>query len=319
MTAPTVDMAPIGNGFNFATEDWQPLNSGKIYTYLAGSTTPYATYTERTALVQNANPIILGVDGRPPHEIWLVRDVAYKFILTDSDDNPIQTYDNLIGAGGGGGNSNHVGTATTADSGATYTATLNSPITSYADGDTFYIKFTGNCAAAPTLNVDGVGAVTMLRQDKNAAGTYAIAAKDILDGDYLHLYYDANSARFIILDLPAQEIMAFKQADETVVITTGTAKFTFAGMPSMAILECNANLVTASSSGLPTFDLNDGGVSFLSTKITIDANELTSKSAATPPVISTQNHTSPWTLTMDIDVAGTGAKGWGIEIRFRRL
>ena len=92
-----VNLAPIGNGFQFFTNNGAPLNAGKIYTYQAGSSTPLATYTTNSGLVANPNPIILGTDGRPPNEIWLSEGYFYKFILKDSDDVTIQTYDNLYG------------------------------------------------------------------------------------------------------------------------------------------------------------------------------------------------------------------------------
>ena len=63
----------------------------------AGSTTPFATYTDVNGLIANTNPIILGTDGRPPSEIWLTDGFFYKFVLTDSSDVTIQTYDNLYG------------------------------------------------------------------------------------------------------------------------------------------------------------------------------------------------------------------------------
>ena len=93
----SVNLAPIGNGFQFFTNNGAPLNAGKIYTYQAGSSTPLATYTSNTGLVANANPIILGTDGRPANQIWLTDGYFYKFILKDSDDVTIQTYDNLYG------------------------------------------------------------------------------------------------------------------------------------------------------------------------------------------------------------------------------
>lgn len=92
-----VNLAPIGNGFQFFTNNGAPLNAGKIYTYQAGSSTPLATYTSNTGLVANTNPIILGTDGRPANQIWLTDGYFYKFILKDSDDVTIQTYDNLYG------------------------------------------------------------------------------------------------------------------------------------------------------------------------------------------------------------------------------
>jgi hypothetical protein len=93
----SVNLSPLGNGFNFLDVDGRPLNAGKLFTYQAGSTTPFSTYTDVNGLIANTNPIILGTDGRPPSEIWLTDGFFYKFVLTDSSDVTIQTYDNLYG------------------------------------------------------------------------------------------------------------------------------------------------------------------------------------------------------------------------------
>lgn len=92
-----VNLSPVGNGFQFFTNDGLPLNAGKIYTYQAGSTTPFTTYTDVSGLIANTNPIILGTDGRPPNQIWLTEGYFYKFVLKTSADVTIQTYDNLYG------------------------------------------------------------------------------------------------------------------------------------------------------------------------------------------------------------------------------
>jgi len=92
-----VNLSPVGNAFQFFSNDGLPLNGGKIYTYQAGSTTPFPTYTDVNGLIANTNPIILGTDGRPPSTIWLDSGYFYKFILTDASDVTIQTYDNLYG------------------------------------------------------------------------------------------------------------------------------------------------------------------------------------------------------------------------------
>ena len=92
-----VNLSPIGNGFQFFDNNGAPLNAGKIYTYQAGSSTPLATYIDNAGLTANTNPIILGTSGRPPNEIWLTDGFFYKFILKDSSDVTIQTYDNLYG------------------------------------------------------------------------------------------------------------------------------------------------------------------------------------------------------------------------------
>jgi hypothetical protein len=93
----SVNLSPIGNGFQFFTTTGIPLNGGYIYTYSAGTTTPTATYTTLAGTIANTNPIQLGTDGRPPNEIWLTSGTNYKFVLADSSNNVIQTYDNLYG------------------------------------------------------------------------------------------------------------------------------------------------------------------------------------------------------------------------------
>ena len=93
----SVNLSPIGNGFQFFTTLGAPLSGGFIYTYQAGTTTPQNTYTTSAGTIANTNPIVLGTDGRPPQEIWLTASSNYKFILTDSSNAVIGTYDNLYG------------------------------------------------------------------------------------------------------------------------------------------------------------------------------------------------------------------------------
>lgn len=93
----SVNLSPIGNGFQFFNTLGEPLSGGFIYTYQAGTTTPLATYTTSTGTIANTNPITLGTDGRPPQEIWLSSGSNYKFVLTDSASSVIATYDNLYG------------------------------------------------------------------------------------------------------------------------------------------------------------------------------------------------------------------------------
>jgi hypothetical protein len=93
----SVNLSPIGNGVSFLGTTGLPLSGGKIYTYQAGSSTPLATYTTVNGTIANANPIVLGTDGRTPSEIWLTYGYNYKFILQDSVGSTIATYDNLYG------------------------------------------------------------------------------------------------------------------------------------------------------------------------------------------------------------------------------
>lgn len=86
-----------GAGAQFFDDSGVPLSGGKIYTYNAGTTTPYPTYTTANGQTARSNPIILDAAGRVPGggEIWLSNGVAYKFILKNSADVLIQTLDNI--------------------------------------------------------------------------------------------------------------------------------------------------------------------------------------------------------------------------------
>jgi hypothetical protein len=105
------------------------------------------------------------------------------------------------------------------------------------------------------------------------------------------------------------ETLVIACSDETTAITTGTAKVTFRMPWAMTLSAVRASLTTTSSSGIPTFDINESGTTILSTKLTIDVGELTSTTAAVPPVISDSALADDAQITIDFDVAGTGATG----------
>ena len=74
-----------------------PRTGGKIYTYLAGTSTPTATYTTEAGSTPHANPIILNSLGQTPNPIWITSGLSYKFVETDSADVVIRTIDNIDG------------------------------------------------------------------------------------------------------------------------------------------------------------------------------------------------------------------------------
>jgi hypothetical protein len=92
-------LLPIGTILQFFTDQGVVLSGGKIYTYVAGTTTPVATYTSSTLVTANANPIILGSNGRLPASCWVGAGVTVKMVLQDSSGNVISggTIDNLQG------------------------------------------------------------------------------------------------------------------------------------------------------------------------------------------------------------------------------
>ena len=114
------------------------------------------------------------------------------------------------------------------------------------------------------------------------------------------------------------EVIGIAVSDEETALTTGNAKVTFRMPFAMTLTAVRASLSTASTSGLPTFDINEGGSTILSTKLSIDANEKTSTTAATAAVISDSALADDAEITIDIDVAGTGAKGAKVYLIGRR-
>ena len=100
-------------------------------------------------------------------------------------------------------------------------------------------------------------------------------------------------------------------SDESTALATGTAKITFRMPRAVTLTAVRASLTTAQASGtIFTVDINEGGTSILSTKLTIDNTEKTSTTAATPPVISDTALADDAEITIDIDQIGDGtAKG----------
>jgi hypothetical protein len=93
-------LSPIGGAaWQFFTDEGVILAGGQLFTYLAGTTTPAATYTSSTLSVPNPNPIILNSSGRTPNEIWLQQGTQYKFVVEDVNGNLVTpgTWDNISG------------------------------------------------------------------------------------------------------------------------------------------------------------------------------------------------------------------------------
>lgn len=96
-------------------------------------------------------------------------------------------------------------------------------------------------------------------------------------------------------------------SDETTALTAGTAKVTFRMPYAFTVTGVLASLTTAQAGGaILTVDINEAGVSILSTKLTIDNTEKTSATAATAPVISDSAIAADAEITIDIDQVGDG-------------
>jgi hypothetical protein len=109
-------------------------------------------------------------------------------------------------------------------------------------------------------------------------------------------------------------------SDESSDLATGTAAVTFRMPFAMTLTDVRSNVATAPTGSTLVIDINEGGVSILSTKLSIDASEKTSETAATAAVISDSSLADDAEITIDIDqvgstIAGKGAKVWLIGTR----
>jgi hypothetical protein len=97
-------------------------------------------------------------------------------------------------------------------------------------------------------------------------------------------------------------------------LTTGTAKTTFRAPHAMTIVGIRASVNTAPVGSTIIVDVNEAGTSIFSTRLSIDASEKTSVTAAVPPVFSDTAIANDAEITVDVDQIGSSTAGKGLKI-----
>lgn len=77
---PQVALAPSPR-LQFLDVNGKPLAGGLVFTYVAGTTTPQASYTDSSGTILNSNPIVLDAGGFAT--IWLAA-LSYKIVVQNS-------------------------------------------------------------------------------------------------------------------------------------------------------------------------------------------------------------------------------------------
>jgi hypothetical protein len=104
-------------------------------------------------------------------------------------------------------------------------------------------------------------------------------------------------------------------SDETTALTTGTAKGTFRMPYAMTVTDVRATVTTAPTGANIIVDINDGGTSIMTTnKLSIDATEKTSTTAATAPGVTDTALADDAEISIDIDQIGSTIAGAGLKI-----
>src|SRR3954471_4231439 len=156
---PTVTLSPVFKQ-KFFDNSGIPLNGGKLFSYLATTTTKTATYSDAAGVSLNTNPVILNFRGEA--DVFIEPNKGYKFVLAPSTDtdpptNPIWSLDNvrssqLITLYGG------------VDTGVANAYVLNftANFTAYTDGIVIYWIPANSNTSVSTLNVNGLGPLSIL-------------------------------------------------------------------------------------------------------------------------------------------------------------
>jgi len=120
-------------------------------------------------------------------------------------------------------------------------------------------------------------------------------------------------------------MMEIKVTSDISVLAVGDGQFIFAcgsDLNGLNVVSANAYVTTLSSSGTVAVQLRNvtDSVDIMSTKVTIDASEYTSYTAGTASVIDlTKDDVATGDrIAIDVDSAGTGAKGLGVILGFGR-
>ena len=143
----------------FFDSDGDPLSGGKLYSYIAGTTTAKALYTDRDLTTPATNPVVLDSNGCTPE---LYGTGTYKLILKDSLD--VTTYfedDNVtVSDASGGATSFFYPDYNATDQGVT--------------GDSNTIKY-----AVDTLSTDS-GAIVLQHNSGSATTTYTLSTNEVI-------------------------------------------------------------------------------------------------------------------------------------------
>jgi len=264
------------------TKGWFEINAQWTDNTTANNHTLRIRHTNISGTVLNQvnNNSSSNVDHYMHYEAWMKDSTTLNYVAANAE---TLAADNAVG----------ISTETVNPSSFIIVVTLNTP----TGGDTIAL----NSCVCKVFNPDAAisilsTAVTDFQEAvEDRVGALITAAGGVYD--------DTGGA----IKLPV--VFQVALSDRATALTTGTDLASFRAPHAFTLTEVRSMVDTASSSGLVTVDINESGTSVLSTKLSIDATEKTSTTAATPAVISDSAIADDAELTFDIVAAGTGAKG----------
>lgn len=138
-----------------------------------------------------------------------------------------------------------------------------------------------------------------------AGGAYPLVAR-------ADIFNPTDSSSFITSETV---VLCVALGTETDNLTTGTAKYTMRAPFAFTITDVRASVSTAPTGATIIIDINDGGSTIMTTdKLSIDATEKTSTTAATAPGITDTAIADDAEITFDIDQVGSTIAGIGGKV-----
>jgi hypothetical protein len=206
-----MELAPLARQ-RFFDDDGAPLAGGKLYSYIAGSSTPLVTYADRSG-TPNTNPIILDADGYC--DIW-IDSGYYKFVLADSLDNIIWTKDQVSLP-------SEAALASAFWRDVVYLTSANSPYTiaQSSNGKLFSVDTSGGAVAVNLAEISGLSLpfnIGFKLSDATNALTITRAGTDTIGGSTTKILSTLGASCQLIADID-------KSPDQWEVLDFGVVDF----------------------------------------------------------------------------------------------
>jgi hypothetical protein len=275
-----------GAGAQFFDSNGDPLAGGLLYTYNAGTTTPVSTYTSRSGVAFNTNPIVLNSSGRTPAEIWLEGGVLYKFVLKDSTFVQIGSYDNIPAVNDPTTTNNLITVAGT----NALTGLAIPPLEGYTAGAQYSFIAQNTNTGAVTLDIDSLGVKSVTK-----FGTTPLVAGDIIAGALVIVEYDGT--RF-------QLRTAGKTTIKYILETTTVSATASTGTINYDVLTQPVLYYTTNASGNWTMNFRGSATASLNTIMSVGQT-------VSVTFLSTQGATAYYNSAVTIDGAAVTPKWQG--------
>lgn len=189
-------------------------------------------------------------------------------------------------------------------------------ITGLTEGLKVRLEPVNTTTGAVTLNIDGTGAKAVT----DITGAALSATNKMVAGNFYWLEYsEPPDDQYRVLSplgngFNPTEHFCIAASDEITNITTGTSKVTWRMPYAFSVTAVRASVNTAPTGSTIIVDINEAGASILGTKLSIDASEETSVTAASTATITDASLADDAEMTIDFDQVGSTTPGRGVKV-----